>query len=278
VDEDFFDPVKKGMQDAADLMDVECTFTGTPGVDVVGQAEMVRQAISDGVDGIALNIIDSIAFDAVITESLVAGIPVVAFNSDDHHSPNERLSSVCQNLYLAGWQLGDAVSTDIPPSSRVIITVHSLGISALEERVSGIQDGLREKDLSFELLVTTNVIDSAERIVADALQRMPDVKMVLCTGLADTEGTGNALAAGFWETGVRAAGFDLSEAILHHVEAGSLLFTIDQQPYMQGFLPVIQLALYCRYGVLPSDNEIGATFVTRDNVKQVKDLITEGYR
>ena len=278
VDEDFFDPVKKGMRDAADLMGVECAFTGTPGVDARGQAEMVREAIGRGVDGIALNIIDSVAFDGVIGESLARGIPVVAFNGDDSRSPNGRLSSVCQNLYLAGKQLGEALSGQIPDGSRVVVTVHSAGISALEERVRGIRDGLRGKDLSFETVITTNTVDSAERAITDALRRNPGVEAVLCTGLADTEAMGNVLEKGIEGRGIKAAGFDLSPAILRHVEAGTLLFTIDQQPYMQGFLPVIQLALYRRYGILPSDNEIGAVFVTEDNVAQVRDLTVNGYR
>lgn len=66
VNEDFFIPVKKGMEDAAEMLDVECLFTGTDGVDIAAQAEMVRQAIKDKYDGIALNIIDPVGFDVVI--------------------------------------------------------------------------------------------------------------------------------------------------------------------------------------------------------------------
>ncbi len=66
VEEDFFKPVKKGMRDAAKMMDVDCTFTGTKGVDLPAQAAMVRQAVKDGYDGIAVDIIDPVAFDEVL--------------------------------------------------------------------------------------------------------------------------------------------------------------------------------------------------------------------
>ncbi len=74
------------------------------------------------------------------------------------------------------------------------------------------------------------------------------------------------------------AGFDLSPKIIRYVKNGHLAFTIDQQPYMQGFYPVIQLVQYIRYGIVPSNNEIGASFVTKENVEKVEQLIKEGYR
>ena len=97
----FFGPVKKGMADAGQMMGVQCDFLGTEGVDVAAQAQMVRQAVADGYDGIAVNIIDPEAFDAVIAEAVDQGVPVVGFNVDDHATPNARLSSVNQRLYDA---------------------------------------------------------------------------------------------------------------------------------------------------------------------------------
>ena len=80
ADEDFFKPVKKGVRDAAAQVGVQCTFTGTPEVDIKVQAEMVRKAVAERYDGIALNIIDPVAFDGVVSEAMGKGIPVVAFN------------------------------------------------------------------------------------------------------------------------------------------------------------------------------------------------------
>ena len=80
--EAFFEPLKQGMRDAARAMNVRCEFNGTDDVDVKAQAELVRKAIAEKYDGIALNIIDAHAFDAVIAEAMDKGIPVVAFNID----------------------------------------------------------------------------------------------------------------------------------------------------------------------------------------------------
>lgn len=278
VNEDFFKPVQRGMQDAADLLGVECSFIGTPGVDVEGQVEMMRKAVSEGADGIALNIIDSVGFDAIVRETLANGIPVVGFNGDDNHTENMRLSSVCQNLYRAGTELGKKMAGKIAAGSEVILTVHSSGISSLEERVRGIKDALQSHNLRYIEVVTTNSVDTATQRITTSLQQNPSVKYILCTGLADTEGAGNAIQREFGKQGVAAAGFDLSAGIISHVKTGNLLFTIDQQPYMQGFLPVLQLTHYKRYGIIPSDNEIGAAFVTPENADEVEQLTAQGYR
>ena len=102
VDEPFFGPVKKGMHDAAKMMDVDCEFIGTQGVDPVEQAKMVRQAVADGYNGVALNLIDPEAFDSVVADAISKGVPVVGFNIDDNSTPNSRLASVNQRVHSSG--------------------------------------------------------------------------------------------------------------------------------------------------------------------------------
>ena len=113
-DAPFYDPAKKGMRDAAAKMNVTCDWLGTDGVDVAAQAALVRRAVADGYNGIALSIIDPKAFDAVVEEAIRRGVPVVAFNVDDNATPNARLSGVCQRFVAAGNALAARVAADIP--------------------------------------------------------------------------------------------------------------------------------------------------------------------
>jgi simple sugar transport system substrate-binding protein len=154
VDAKFFEPVKRGMQDAARMLNVRCEFIGTPGVDVKAQAEMVGQAVRDGVQGIALNIIDPVAFDEPVKEAIKAGVPVVAFNVDDHATPNVRLAAVNQRLYDAGRKLGGHLAPEISKGSHVLLTMHDKGVSALEDRARGIRDSLKARNLKWTQLVT----------------------------------------------------------------------------------------------------------------------------
>lgn len=278
VDAKFFEPVKKGMRDASEMMGVQADFLGTEGVDVPAQVEMVRQAVRDGYDGIALNIIDPEAFDDVIQEAIDRGVPVVAFNVDDHASPNARLSSVNQRLYEAGRSLASELLPEIPKNTHVLMTMHDEGVSALEDRLRGLQDVLGAKGVRWTVIVTGNDSAKGAERIAEALRQHVDVRFVLGTGQSDTEAAGLALEKHFAGKGYFSAGFDLSDTTLRLVKAGVIRCTVDQQPYIQGFYPVVQLALYCRYQIQPSDIDAGAAIIDRDNVDAVIRLTQEGYR
>jgi len=278
VDAPFFGPVKQGMRDAARMLGVACDFTGTPGVDVKAQAEMVRKAVADKVDGIALNIIDPAAFDAVVTEAVGAGVPVVAFNVDDQSTPNARLAAVCQRFPEAGRTLARHVAPLLPPGSRILFTQHDRGVSALDERLRGLQEGLKERGVTGDVVVTGNVSAKGAEVIAEALRQDPSIRAVLGTGQSDTEAAGLAIEKHFAGTGIWAAGFDLSPTTLRLVRAGCIRATVDQQPYVQGFLPVVLLANYLRYGLRPSNVDAGAAIIDRSNVDRVEDLTRRGYR
>lgn len=278
VDAKFFGPVKKGMHDASQMMDVESDFLGTEGVDIPAQVEMVRQAVKEGYDGIALNIIDPEAFDAVIEESIAGGVPVVGFNVDDNASPNARLSSVNQRLYEAGRTLALELLSDIPPNSHVLMTMHDEGVSALEDRLRGLQDVLKTKGVGWTVIVTGNDSAKGAERIAEVLRKHEEIHIVLGTGQSDTEAAGLAIEKHLGGRGYWSAGFDLSETTLRLVKAGVIRCTVDQQPYIQGFYPVVQLALYCRYQIQPSDIDAGAAIIDARNVDAVIRLTQEGYR
>jgi len=293
-DEAFFQPVKKGMQDAAAAMSVQCEFTGTAGVDLKAQAEMVRKAVADGYDGIALNIIDAAAFDDVIAEAINKGVPVVAFNvdaqgaGDKNRKPGEasaanaarprRLSAVCQDFVKAGRTLGEKSLAFIPKGSKVLVTLHDNGISALDERAQGIQEVLRREGIAAKVICSTNDPQKAEQAIAAELAADSQIRCVLGTGQTDTQAAGTVIERQFAGKGYKSAGFDLSDEILRLIQAGVIQCTIDQQPYSQGYYPVVQLALYCRYGIRPSDIDAGAGVVTRGDVERIIGLTKGHYR
>ena len=276
VESKFFEPVKKGMNDAAAMLDVDCSFIGTHGVDIGAQVKMVQQAVQSGYDGIALNIIDPIAFDGVVQEAMDHHIPVIAFNVDDHATPNARLSAVCQQLYPAGRTLGKRALAYIPQTSHVLITMNDKGVSALEDRVRGIQNILQTKNITWTVMITGTTAAWSAQAITRKLKKNPDIRHILCTGQADTEGAGLAIENAF--PGYTVAGFDLSPETLRLIRAGIIRFTIDQQPYVQGFFPVVQLAQYCRYGILPSSMDAGAGIIDKHNVEQVIRLCRQLYR
>ena len=277
VNEEFYLPVKIGMDNAAALMGVDASFTGTLGVDLNEQAKMITVAASSGYDGIVVNLIDSYAFDSAVEFALGQGVPVLAFNTDAGRH-NGRLSAIGQNPLEAGRVLGARVANLAHKDDTVLITMHDPGISCLEQRCAGISQELTAKGIRWRTGLAHSTTEGSMHAISGLLKEDASVRFVCATGRADTEGAGLVLERDTGRHSCGIAGFDLSPEILRLIELGIIKFTLDQQPYAQGFYPVVQLALYCRYGIVPSDMDIRTEIITHDSANRIKDLSKLGFR
>lgn len=275
-DEDFFRPVQRGIADAAALMDVDAVFTGSKGVDAVEMSDIARRGLAEGVDGLAIVMFDGAAFAPIVAEARARGVPVVAFNIDEGRGHAGSLSGIAQDFPAAGAVLGRRAAADIKPGSTVLLTMHDAGISALEERRDGIRQALDGHGITWVETITGHYAEEAAQHILDITARRPEISALLATGQADTEGA--ALAVEHARRPLYAAGFDLSPTILRLIKAGHLAFTIDQQPYTQGFYPVIQLVLNIRYGLLPVNMDAGACIIDKSNAARIGALSEAGYR
>lgn len=281
IEEDFFKPVKKGLGDAADLFGVEVKFTGTKGAsanEIVELIRIIEQSTKDGYNGIVLSICHPSKFNDAVNQTVEKGIPVIAFNIDTPDVSNKRLSAVCQNLYEAGKTLGRNALAHINEGTKILMTMHDEGIAALEERLAGEQAILKEKNVTWKCIVTGNTPDLAAETIKEALTHDGQISAILCTGQSDTEGAGIVVSSDPVYRNIYVAGFDLSPGILKFIEDGVIDFTIDQQPYIQGFYPVAQLFFYCSYGIKPSNIDAGAAIVNRANVKSIIQANKFGFR
>ena len=276
VNEQIFTIVRKGMNDAATAMQLEAELVGTPGVSAREMIKLVRRAIADRVDGVALNVFESHTFTDVIAEAKTAGIPVVAFNIDASRGTSGTLSSIAQHFHAAGEALGRRAAASIDKGDAAIITVHDEGVGALEERLAGIQDGLRDRDLQWRIVCTGQDPARGAELLCDAFRRAP-VRAIFGTGQGDTEAAGLAAKA-LAPLRPYVAGFDLSPGIVDLIADGFIDCAVDQQPYAQGFYPVVQLALYLRYGLLPSSLDAGANLIDRSNLESARRLSRQAIR
>lgn len=278
VDYGFFDPVKKGVQDAARAMGVEATFDGTPDGDLKALVQKVKQGIDARYDGIAVNIVDATAFDDVAAEARRKGIPLIAFNVDDTRTPNERLAAVGQHMLAAGRTFGREIAGAVAKNSHILLTMHDPGITALEERAAGIREQLKSRSVRWtESITSTNREQAVEKIVA-VLKANPDIKILIGTGSADTEAAGLAIERHFPNRGYVVAGFDLTPDTLRMIKSGVMRFSVDQQPYSQGYYSVVNLTLYKRYGLRPANIDTGATIISSRDVDRVLELSKQKLR
>ena len=260
-DIEFFLPVKEGMRDAAQLLGVEAEFVGTEDLDIEEQKALFENALKEGVDGIATSITHETFFNDSIEKALARNIPVVCFNVDASNGGGSFLASTVQDTFLAGKKLGQYMEGRMGDSSRALLTLHSEGIPSLEKRKRGVLESLAGKNVQWDFLITGNGADEAEKRIKEHLQNNPDIEFIFGTGQDDTEGAGRAVEALGLTQSISVCGFDLAPKTIELIKRKVICATVDQQPYIQGFYPVMQLYHYVTKKLIPSDIDAGSGIV-----------------
>ncbi|MER7973263.1 substrate-binding domain-containing protein [Streptomyces sp. NPDC096080] len=271
----FWDRVQKGAEDAAAKDGIDLTYTRDP--DPTGQAELVRDAVRDKVDGIALTLAKPQAMKIPVAQAKTADIPVVGLNSGiDAWRPSGLLEYFGQDESVAGRAVGDKL--DSLRAQHALCVIHERGNVALEARCAGVKktfDGQTEM-----LYVEGTDQKSVAAAVTAKLRQDPTIDEVV------TNGAQFALTA---VKSVKAAGsrahvatFDLNDDLVKAVRTGDVQFAVDQQPYLQGYLAVDALWLYRTNGNVSGGGVspvlTGPAFVTKSNAAAVARYAAGGTR
>jgi simple sugar transport system substrate-binding protein len=267
----FFVPAINGSHDAASLLGVDVQWTGSTSSNVGQMVKAMRHAIAEKADGIAVSLIDPTAFNGATRFALEHGTPVLSYNADGGKQ-NTRLAYIGQDNYQSGLELG-ARLVQLCPNGDVYLFIATPGQGNIQPRIDGALDAIRDSGKRIRI-----------HVVASGVHVGHERKKIEATYLANTGLTGLfAVDAGstagvakvmrkyrLHKRGVHAGGYDLLPVTLQAIHDRDLDFTIDQQPYLQGFLPVLQMFLYRYSGhlVAPADTNTGLNFVTRENVNR----------
>jgi simple sugar transport system substrate-binding protein len=272
----FFVPTQYGFADAAALLGLPTPKWGGS-ASTSSVPEMVayfNTAISAKANGIATTVISSTAFTQPVANAMNAGIPVLSYNADGLYKPGgvpdigtNRLAYVGQALYLSGQQLGQRIKSVVPTPGHVVIFIATPGTGNIQPRYDGAASVLKPLGYNVSEIATgaaTGVELAAEK--AYLLANKSTLKGAFAVDAGSTGFLGQALTS----TGltIPAGGFDLTTPTLQAINAGTVNFTIDQEPYLQGFLPVVYLYLFNLSGglMLPPNTDTGLSFVTKSNV------------
>jgi simple sugar transport system substrate-binding protein len=270
----FFTPTQYGAQDACALLNCDFQWTGSKDSIVAEMVNATNTAISAKADGIALAVVDKNAFKAPVDQALAAGIPVVSYNADgakDDPGTN-RLAYIGQGLYDSGFQLGQRAIESGLDSGEVVGFIATPGQLNIQPRIDGASDAIKQsgKSLKFNPVATNADVTKGLSIIDAYAQGHPDLAGMLAVDAGSTQSVGQVVQKyKMRDKGLKVAGgFDLVPETLQAIKGGSLDYTIDQQPYLQGFLPVLYLYMYKLSGglVFPSETNTGLLFVTKDSV------------
>jgi simple sugar transport system substrate-binding protein len=269
----FFTPTQYGAADASQLLGCHYRWTGSAKSIVSEMVQAFQTAIASRADGIAVSIIDPHAFNAPVASALAAGIPVVAYNADaPASSNNKRMAYIGQDLFLSGQQMGKRIVAHVAPGSHIGLFIATPGSLNIQPRIDGAVDSIKKsgKKITYDVIATGALLTDERARVESYYLGHKSVKGLFAVDGGSTQSVAQVSAKyGLQKRGVYTGGYDLLPGTISGIESGDMGFTIDQQPYLQGFYPVVQLFLYKLSGTLmfPSPTDTGLKFVTKENIK-----------
>jgi simple sugar transport system substrate-binding protein len=239
----FFTPTQSGAADACKLLGCSYQWTGSQTSNVGEMVNSMNSAISAGVDGIAVALIDLHAFNAPTSKALAAKIPVVAYNADA--ASNARLAYIGQDLFVSGQKMGEHIAS-LVPSGDVALFIATPGALNIQPRIDGAKDTLKSHSSITTHVVATGAAVPAELTVIDSYATAhPNTKGYFAVDAGSTQGLAQTIKKhNLRAKGVKGGGYDLTPVTQQLLAAGQIDFTIDQQPYLQGFFPVLEMYMY----------------------------------
>jgi simple sugar transport system substrate-binding protein len=239
----FFTPTQNGAADACKLLGCSYTWTGSSTSNVGQMVNSINSAVTGKADGIATSLISPTAFNKPVQSALSAGIPVVAYNADEPQTG--RLSYIGQDLFLSGQEMGKHIAS-LVSSGEIALFIATPGAANIQPRINGAQDTLKSHPSIKAHVVATGAAVPAELTVINSWATgHPTAKGMFAVDAGSTQGVAQTIQKqGLRQKGWKGGGYDLTPTTESLLSKGYIDFTIDQQPYLQGFLPILQLYLY----------------------------------
>jgi simple sugar transport system substrate-binding protein len=272
--------VQNGVNQAAEDMGVQVDYQAPDTFDMVAMAQLIDAAVASQPDGMAISIPDADALGDSIKAGVDAGIPMVSLDSgSDVAAELGMLTHVGQTEYEAGVGAGQRMGE--AGVTTALCVNQEVGNVALDDRCRGFTDGLGESGGTVEVVeVDLNNPTEAQARIEAALSTNAAVDGILTLGPTGAAPALEALRGTGQLGAIQLATFDLSPDVLEAIESGDILFAIDSQQYLQGYLPIVLLTLNAT-NLNTIANPVlmtGPGFVTQENAAEVMELAAAGTR
>jgi len=260
----FFTATIYGIQDACKLLGCTYQWTGSETSNVPQMVTAFRSAITAGADGIACAMIDPNAFTPLVATATGKGIPVLAYNADE---PNGRLAYIGEDLLQSGVLLGGHIKT-LVGSGDVAVFIATPGTANIQPRATGVLNALKGTAVKAHQ-IASGALQPQELTTIEAFWTgHTSYKGLFAVDSGSTISVGQTIQKYNLKGKVKSGGYDLTVPTPMLLKEGFLDVTIDQQPYLQGFLPVLQMFMYHTSDQLSgiADVNTGLKFVTPQTV------------
>lgn len=281
----FWKVVQKGVEDAAaSYPDLKVNYIGPASFDLPTFIADVEAAIASKPDALVCTLTAPEAMDGILRPAIANGLPVIAINAPDLRPPDQRipvLTYIGEDSYFIGVTAATETLKRFTPK-RAIYLNHHPGARNIEERGAGYIDTMKKHGIPAEQVnITADPIKGAE-VVAAYIKTHPDTDAIFCGNTQRTETIIPRLEADGVKVGtdVKIAQMDISPKILDYIKQGKIMFTLDQEQYLQGYLGVLFAYLKVKFALTPPPAPIstGPAVITAQDIPQLMKLAQEGYR
>ncbi len=271
----WWNTIKNGIALAGEQVGVNVEYRNPPTGDLADMARIIEQATASNPDGIITTLADYDVLSGPVSAAVDAGVDVIIMNSGTPDQAREvgALMYVGQPEYDAGYAAGLRAAGD--GIGSFLCVNHYIVQPSSTERCQGFADGLGIELGNQMIDAGQDPAEIKNRVMA-YLNANPETEAVLTLGPTSADPTILALDELGLAGDIYFGTFDLGDEIVKAIKAGTIQWGIDQQPFLQAYLPVVVLANYDRYGVLPGNNiNSGPGFVTADALAKVEEFAGE---
>jgi simple sugar transport system substrate-binding protein len=272
----FWSVVKKGAEQAAKQEGVKLTWSPSNN-DPEKQAQLIDAAVSQKVDGLAVSVPNASAIRGALSKAKAAGIPIVTLNSGaEDFKELGAITHVGQTETIAGRAAGQRMKAD--GVKKVLCVIHEQNNIGLQQRCEGVKEGFGGSVTNLQVRGTADVATTQTEI-RSKLQADSSFDGVIALNPDIASAAKSAIKGA--SSNAKLATFDLSPSVLKDIEAGNVQFAVDQQQYLQGYLPIVILKLFrTNANTIGGGQPVltGPGFVEKSNAGTVQKLAEAGTR
>ena len=262
-----------GAQEAARLFNVNLDIQNAEG-DPQRQINIIETAIANRQDGVVPMLSVKDAMIEVVAKARAAGMAVISSNIDDPGTA--RQAFVGQDFIASGYIIGSRMIAEhgLKEGDHCVAPVEFPDLIYAGRRYEGVKRALDAAGITSEMVGTGGQVAENLNIVAEYLLANPETDCGIGLGNVPT----SVLPQAAEEAGLDdlpTGGFDVNPRIMENINAGKTTATMDQQPFWQGFLPVMFIAYQVRYNLAPADVDTGNGVVDAVNAKAVGPTLPE---
>jgi simple sugar transport system substrate-binding protein len=272
----FWSVVKKGAQQAAKDEGIKLIWSPSNN-DPQKEAQLIDAAVSQKVDGLAVSVPNADAIKGSLAKAKDAGIPIITLNSGaDQFKDLGAITHVGQDEAIAGQAAGERFKSE--GAKKVLCIIHEQNNIGLQQRCDGVKQGFGGDVTNLQVKGTADVATTQTEIKSK-LQADKSFDAVIALNPDIAVATATAIKGASSEA--KLATFDLNPQVIKDIKAGTIEFAVDQQQYLQGYLPIVFLKLFKTNANTVGGGQpvlTGPGFVDKANAATVEKLAGEGTR